>query len=59
MVEQECPQSGEFLATSGPAWTAMETTGHHVAVAGILAGNGGIHGEDSSMQIANPEKNLL
>jgi hypothetical protein len=59
MIEQKGAQSGELLATAGPSRAAMKTTGHNVAVAGILTSNGRIHSQDSSMQIADPQKDFL
>jgi len=39
MIEQQRSQAGKFFAASGPSGTAVQTTGHHIAVAGVLIAN--------------------
>lgn len=45
-------QAGEFLASSRSSQPTVQTTWHHVTVARVLATNGGIYGQNSSMEIA-------
>ena len=59
MVEQKRAQTGKFFASAGPSRPPMQTTGNHVPVAGVLAAYGGIHGNNSAVQITDAENDFL
>ena len=59
VIEQDRAQAGELLASAGSSRTAVEATGNHVAVAGVLTSHRRIHGHDSAMQIADTQSDFL
>src|SRR5438034_11062590 len=59
MVEQKRAQTGKFFASAGPSRPPMKTTGNHVPVAGVLAAYGGIHGNNSAVQITDAGNEFL
>src|SRR5689334_9517524 len=59
MVKQKRAQTGKFLASAGPSGPAMQTTGNHIAVAGVLTAHGSVHGDNSAVQVANAQDDFL
>src|SRR5215472_2912631 len=59
MVEQKRAQAGKFLPSAGSSGAAMEATRNHVTVAGVLSADRRIHGQNSTMQIADAENHCL
>jgi len=47
MVEEKGAEASEFFASAGAAGSSVEATGDYVAVAGGLAGDGGIDDDDN------------
>jgi hypothetical protein len=43
VIEQQRTQAGKLLAPAGPSRAAVQTTGHHISVPGVLIANRRIH----------------
>lgn len=59
MVEQQRTEASKFFASTCPSRAAMQATWNHVAVAGVLGANRGIHGQDSAVKVADADNNFL
>src|ERR1700674_987154 len=58
MIQEQGPQTRELLAPSSSARPAVQATGHHVAVAGMLRAYRAIHSHDPAVQVANAQNQI-
>jgi len=59
MVQQQSTQAGELFSAARSSRAAVEATGHHVPVAGVLTADRLIHHHDSAVQVSDAKHHAL